>query len=263
MAESLDIEEMRATLARVSIYRKVCDGVRASSGHTLFNGVFFLGIAYFYYNAMGNKFHPILLGPLIIGTCEVLVGLLKRINPSPECVLLDSILQAGFVASIAIREFLLIQQGLALRPSTFSIVIGLWVAYDAFNTFSYYLQLRRLFVERPTSAHIAQVDDLSADVADGVPSADPTALDLPTKPHLKAKLMGDIAFLLELESNELFLCSRREIEIVRESRGGRLLGILTILREEYPPFPLDAATWTNYANWKSAGGEEPAPITIR
>lgn len=263
MAESLDIEEMRATLARVSIYRKVCEGVRASSGHTLFNGIFFLGIAYLQYNFLGNKFHPMLLGPLIIGSCEILVGLWKRIKPSPECVLLDAILQAGFVASIAIREYLFIQQGLAVRPSTFSIVIGLWVAYDAFNTFNYYLQLRRLFVERPTAEHIAQVDDLAADVADGVPASDPTALDLPTRPHLKAKLMGDIAFFLEMQSNELFLCSRREMEITRESRTGQLTGLLTILREEYPSFPLDSATWTNYANWKTAGGEEPGPITIR
>ena len=263
MADSPNVDEMRATLARVSIYRKVCEGVRASSGHTLFNGCFFLGIAYLNYNMMGNKFHFILLGPIIIGTLEILLGLWKRIKPSPECVLLDAILQAGFVLSIAIREYLMIQKGFIQQPGVFAIVIGLWVAYDAFNTFSYYLQLRRLFVERPTAAHVAYVDDLSSEIEFSVPENDPTALDIPSKPRLKAKLMGDVAFLLELESRELFLCSRRELDIERESRGGTTYGVLTILREEYPPFPLDSASWNNYANWKTAGGETPSPVTAR
>ncbi len=263
MADSPNIDEMRATLARVSIYRRVCEGVRASSGHTLFNGCFFLGIAYLNYNMMGNKFHPVLLGPIIIGTCEILVGIWKRLKPSPECVLLDAILQAGFVLSIAIREYIWMQQFGGRQPSTLSIVIGLWVAYDAYNTFTYYLQLRRLFVERPTAEHIAYVDDLSSEIEFSVPDNDPTALDIPSKPRLKAKLMGDIAFLLELEARELFLCSRRELDISRESRGGQLFGTLTILQEEYAPFPLDAATWNNYANWKAAGGETPSPVTVR
>lgn len=261
MAESLNIDEMRATLARVSIYRKVCDGVRASSGHTLFNGCFFLGIAYLNYNLLG-KFHPVLLGPIIIGCAEILVGIWKRIKPSPECVLLDAILQACFVISIAIREYIWMQQAGGRQPSTLSIVIGLWVAYDAFNTFSYYLQLRRLFVERPTSEHIAYVDDLTSEIEFAVPENDPTAIDIPTKPRLKAKLMGDVAFVLEVEGRELFLCARPEMDIARESRGGKTYGVLTILREEYPPFPIDAASWTNYANWKTAGGETPAPVTI-
>jgi hypothetical protein len=262
MAEPLDIDEMRRTLARVSIYRRVCDQVRASAGHTLFNGVFFLGIAYLNYNLIG-KFHPMLLGPILIGTGEILVGLWKRVRPSPECVLLDALLQTAFVLSIVIREYLFIQQGFKRQPSTLSVVIGLWVAYDAYNTFQYYFQLRRLFVERPTGDHIAYVDDLRADVAEGVPESDPSAVDLPTKPRLKGKLLGDVAFFLDLESGELFLCARDEMEIAREVRGGGdPNGVLTILREEYPPFPLDPATWANYAKWKTAGGDPPPPVTV-
>lgn len=255
MANSFDIDEMRATLARVSTYRKVCESVRASSGHTLFNGVLFLGIAYLNYNLIG-RFHPILLGPILIGTGEVLVGLWKRIKPSPECVLLDAILQFCFVLSIAIREILLMQQG-NRQPSTFSIVIGLWVGWDAINTFKYYLQLRRIFVERPTADHIAYVDDLSNEIENSTPFNDPTAIDIPTSPHLRGKLMGNIAFLLELNSRELFLCDRSELSIVPLDRGNdKNLVQLTILREQYPPFEIDNTSLANYTNWKTAGGVE-------
>lgn len=249
MAESLDIEEMRATLARVSIYRRVCESVRAGSGHTLFNGIFFLGITYLNYNLMGNQFHPILLGTLIVGLGEVLVGLWKRIKPNPECVLLDAILQAMFVASIAIREYIWIQQGIRAKPSTLSIVIGLWVAWDAYNTLMYYLQLRRTFTERPTREHIDYVDDLTHEIETAQPATDPTALDVPTKPALQIKMMGDIALILESSSRELFLCSRRELDLERDGDRVRL----TILREEYPPCPIDEDSWRNYTNWKSAG----------
>jgi hypothetical protein len=259
MAESLDIEEMRATLARVSIYRRVCDSVRAGAGHTLFNGFFFLGIAYLNYNFMGNKFHPFLLGPIIIGSLEIAVGLWKRFKPSPECVLMDALLQAGFVLSIVIREYVLIQDGQIARPRTFSIVIGLWVGWEAFNTFNAYMHLRRVFTERPTSEHIAYVEDLSREIETARPESDPTALDVPTKPQLQIKMMGDIALVLETSSRELFLCARRELDLTPEARGD--LVRLVILREEYPPCPIDLDSWRNYANWKTAGGE-PTP-TVR
>jgi hypothetical protein len=259
MADSPDIDEMRATLARVSIYRRVCESVRAGSGHTLFNGCFFLGIAYLHYNLLGNKFHPILLGPIIIGTLEIVVGLWKRLKPSPECVLMDALLQAGFVLSIAIREYVLVQQGQIARPHTFSIVIGLWVGWDAFNTFNAYMHLRRVFTERPTAEHIAYVDDLTREIETARPESDPTALDVPTKPHLQIKMMGDIALVLESESRELFLCARGELDLAQEAGDDRVR--LTILREEYPPCPIDDDSWRNYANWKTAGGE-PTP-TVR
>lgn len=260
MAEPLDVDEMRQTLARVSVYRKVCDTVRGGAGHTIFNGVFFLGIAALYYNLF-NGFHPLLLGPLIIGCCEVLVGIWKRLRPSPECVLLDAILQAGFVASIVIREVLWLQQFPGRKPSTFTIVFGLWWAYDAVNTFRYYLALRKAFVERPTAEHLDYVDDLTAEIAHGDAHTDPTVIDLPTKPHLKAKLLGDVAFFYDFRERELFLCGRDEVALARHVRDGEPEATLTILQHRYPPFALDATSWNNYAAWKAAGGEPPPPPT--
>ncbi len=251
MPDAIDVDEMRQTLARVSVYRKVCENVRASSGHTLFNGFFFLGIAYLSFMFRGNQFHYTLLGPLIIGTCEIILGLWKRINPSPECVLMDALLQAGFVLSIAIREFIMIQQGLIQKPNTFSILIGLWIAYDAYNTFNFYLQLRRVFVERPTSDHIAYVEDLTAEIESSNPMNDRDAIEIPTNPPLKAKLMGDIALFLELGSRELFICSRNEFELKPVDGGTSNMVRLIILREDYPPCPIDPDSWNNYSNWKS------------
>lgn len=251
MAEPLDIDDMRQTLARVSIYRQVCEQVRAGAGHTFFNGALFLGLAFVNYRMIGG-FHPILLGPIIIGSAEVLVAIWKRLRPSPECVLLDALLQVAFVLSIVGREgwfFLQFNQ----PPSAISVFIGLWVAYDAYNTFGYYLSLRRVFVERPSAEHLAYVDDLTYEVANGDPHTDPAVVDIPTKPHLKAKLLGDVAFFFDFRSRELFVCTRDEMALTRY--GGGSEGVLTILQQQFPPCPLDSATWNNYAAWRSAGGD--------
>jgi hypothetical protein len=261
MATTLDIEEMRQTLRKVSIYRQVCEQVRSGAGHTLFNGIFFLGLAVLYYNLLG-KFHFLLIGPLVIGTLEILVGLWKRIRPSPECVLFDAILQVTFVGWIVLRELLTMQNNANAKPSLMTVGIGLWIAYDAFNTFQHYLKLRRLFVERPTGEHLAYVDDLTAEVAEGNPESDPTIIEVPTRPFLKAKLLGDVAFFFDDSSRELFLCARNEMEITRLSRDGDLKYGLRILREDYPLCQLGSTSWNNYATWKSAGGQPPAPVTV-
>lgn len=257
----VDIDEMRRTLTKVSVYRKVCDSVRASSGRTLFNGVFFLGLAFLYYNMIG-KFHPLLIGPLVIGSLEILVGLWKRIKPSPECVLFDAILQAAFVGWIVIRELMTRQANPNAQPTVMTIIIGLWIAYDAFNTLMHYFQLRKIFVERPSAEHLAYVDDLKAEVAEGNPEKDPTIIEVPTRPFLKAKLLGDVAFVLGDRADDLFLCARDEMEIARITRGGEPRVELTILREAYPPCAMDSASWNNYARWKTEGGEPPPPVTV-
>ncbi|QEL18960.1 hypothetical protein [Limnoglobus roseus] len=257
MAEPLDVDEMRQTLARVSVYRQVCERVRNSSGHTIFTGLMFLGIAYLQYTARGG-FDPFVIGPLVIGGGELLVGLWKRLRPSPECVLLDGLLQAAFVGSVVIREFLRMQGKGNFNPDPISVVIVLWFSYDAFNTFSYYFALRKLFVERPSAEHLAYVDDLTDEIATGDPHTDPAVIEIPTKPRLKAKLLGDVAFFYDYRSKELFLCARDEMLITRQVRGSDdQQGVLTILHQQFPPFPLDSASWNNYANWKTAGGQPP------
>src|SRR5207248_7447687 len=85
MAEKLDVEEMRETFRRVAAYREVCNAVRRSAGHTLFNGVFFLGVTFLVFNVGGGDLFLLLYGA--IGCGEILVGLWKRVWPSAEGIL--------------------------------------------------------------------------------------------------------------------------------------------------------------------------------
>jgi hypothetical protein len=247
MAESFDIEDMRATLARVSIYRKVQESVRSTSGNTIFSGVIYLGFGYYLYSALGGL-NPFVIAIFALGAGEVLVGLLKRIAPMPECILLDALLEFAFVAYLVYRNtngFAIIPQ----KPSPFFVIIGIWATFNGIQHLRSYMQLRSIFKERPTRAHIAYVDDLTNEIEAAQPATDPTALDVPTKPPLQIKMMGDIALVLESSSRELFLCARRELDLERDGDRVRL----TILREDYPPCRIDEDSWRNYVNWKSAG----------
>ncbi len=247
MADSLDIDEMRATLARVSIYRKVQESVRNTSGNTIFGGIIYLGFGYYLHNALGGL-NPLVIAIFVLGAGEILVGLIKRVAPMPECILFDAIIEFAFVAYLVYRNtngFAVIPQ----KPSPFFVIVSLWATYNGFQHLRYYLHLRSIFTERPTREHIAYVDDLAREIELAQPASDPTALDVPTKPALQIKMMGDVALILESSSRELFLCSRRELDLERDGDRVRL----TILREEYPPCPIDEDSWRNYETWKSAG----------
>jgi ABC-type thiamin/hydroxymethylpyrimidine transport system permease subunit len=251
MANGIGVEEMRMTLARVAAYRKVCDHVRSGASSTMFTGALFLGFAYLNYSMMG-KFHPILYGQIILGVGELLVGIWKKFRPSPECVLLDGILISVYVASIVIRQYMLHQAGFAFQPV--SIMFGVWFGFNALNTFRAYGQLRNLFVERPTAEHLAYVDGLVEEIRASSPETESSALDLPTYPQLKVKLLGEIAFVVDTKSGELSLFGRDDFDIERIESSVRdkpPIGSLTIDGQELPEFTLSDANWANYTKWKN------------
>jgi hypothetical protein len=79
------------------------------------------------------------------------------------------------------RNALLVQAG--GRVDGFSVFIGLFLAWSAVGRFRAYGQLRRLFADRPTRDQLAWFDDLAAEIRRSDPESDPSALDLPTRPH--------------------------------------------------------------------------------
>ncbi len=251
MANGIGVEEMRMTLARVAAYRKVCDHVRSGASSTMFTGALFLGFAYMNYSMMG-RFHPILYGQIILGVGELLVGLWKKFRPSPECVRLDGVLISVYVVSILIRQYILHQAGFPLQ--SVSIMFAVWFSYNAFCTFRAYLQLCRLFVERPTSEHLAYVDGLVEEIRASNPETESSALDLPTYPQLKVKLLGEIAFVVDTKTGELSLFGRDDFEIERIESSVRdkpPIGTLILDGQELPEFTLSDANWANYTKWKN------------
>jgi hypothetical protein len=256
----MDIDEMRRTLARVNVYRQVREAVRESASGTLFSAVIYLAFGGFLYNAGGAVNQVIAYAFLGLGVGELLIGIWKKIAPSPECILADAIMEFAFVGYLLYR----VTGGFAGVPKNLNpitLFVGGLAIYNGINHFRHYFYLRSVFVERPTSEHIAYVENLKAEVAEGNPENDTSSIEIPTRPLFKAKLMGDVAFFLIPKSGELFLVRRDEMQIARLPRGGGTAYKLGILLEAYEPCDLDSASWDNYAAWKSAGGEPPPPIT--
>jgi hypothetical protein len=247
MADSLSIDEMQATLTRVQRYREVCEVVRKGAGNTLLNGALFLGLAYFQYTLIG-KFHIVLLPMVIFGALEILVGLWSKFKPSPECVLFDGLLMLGYCLSIVAREYIMAQmRGGQFKFNPITILIIVWFGWSAINTIRSYFQLRSYFVERPTSEHLEYVDSLKDELLTSEPSADKTAVDVPTRPPVKLKLLGPVAFVLDEVTQEMIVVEKDELAI--EKMGER--AILTIRREQFPPCELGESSWRNYSNWKA------------
>jgi hypothetical protein len=244
----MDVNEMRAVLARVAAYRGVCEAVRCGANHTLFNGLLFLGLAYIWHRQLA-QFDATLIIYIAIGLGEVLVGLWKKMWPSPEGVLVDSLLQFAWVASVAVRQFLVFQKNGQVDP-VFAI-FGVWVLIDGIRTMQAYMALRRAFVERPTREQLAQVRELARDVVDADPSVDQSALNLPVRPPLKARLLGDVALFADVRTGNLFLIDRPSLRLVRTG-GDRHPdhAVLVVGGEEWGQFPVDSATWANYVRWQ-------------
>lgn len=250
---------MRDTFARVSIYRQMCESVRSGSNGTLFSGVFMIGLGYLNYTALGA--HPIAYLLVGIGILEIGVGLLKKIRPSPECVLFDALLTLAFAGSIFLRQYLAFQAG--NKVNNISLFIGAWCLFNAYQLFSQYQALRRLFIERPSADQLAYVDDLVAEIIESDPETDPTALYLPSKPRIKAKLLDGVALLVVGPKKEFGVTATDDMELERIDNEGGPTAYLRIGEKDFGTVSLKGKNWQNYVQWKTDHGDPPPPPVAR
>ena len=121
---------------------------------------------------------------------------------------------------------------------------------------------RVLFADRPTADQIAWYDDLANEIRAADPDTDDQALDLPTRPHFKAKLLGNTAFLVPRRGNTMLLASADEMDLTRESKDhgtGSRQAVLRLYGQAFPAFNLTDASWANYLKWLASnpGGARP------
>ena len=242
---------MRARLQNVAAYRELRRGVQRSGRENVGFALLMLGLAYYTFqpNAGGVA---TLVFMLYVGLAlgEFAVGLFKLLFPTAEGVLLDALLLLLFAG------WNLGWQGLALlaggQSSTVFIFLGLYMLFGAFGRFKNYAELRKLFAERPSAEHIAWFDDLVREIQASDPHADELALDLPTRPRWKAKLLGGTAFFVATSGNTVWIAGADEFSLRREKsdRGaGRRKALLNIHGEGYPEFDLEDVSWANYTKW--------------
>ncbi|MBP3958177.1 hypothetical protein J8F10_23255 [Gemmata sp. G18] len=239
---------MRLRLQTVAAYRELRRSVQRSGRENVVFALIMFGLAYFSHTA-GAFWLAILLYSLLAAG-ELLVGLIKWAAPSAEGVLLDAIVLLLFAGwNLGWEGLIAVGGG---RPNPAFIFFGLYMLFGAFNRFKAYTNLRRLFAERPAPEHIAWFDELVHDILTSDPHADPLALDLPTTPHWRVKLLGSTAFFVANNGSAVWVAGPDDFTLVREKSdrgGGRRKALLRIYGEAYPEFTLDDASWSNYARW--------------
>jgi hypothetical protein len=239
---------MRMRLQSVAAYRALCRSVQRTGRENVVFAVLMLGIAYFTHS-VGAPW-PVVLVYAALGVGELLVGLFKWAVPSAEGLILDALVLLAFAALNFGREFVAFQAGKPI--SSVGVFFGLLMLFFAVGRLKAYGQLRSLFAERPSPEHMAWFDELVHEIRSSDPQSDELALDLPTRPHWKAKLLGGTAFFVAAGGNDVWVAGADDFTLVREKTDhgtGRRKALLRIHGEAYPEFDLTDASWANYLKW--------------
>lgn len=252
-------EETRLVMRQVSVYRKVCEQVRRRGSQSLVYGGLMFGYWYFFYmqGPLADPWGVFGLIALGLAVMELGVGLLQRLFPSAEGILLDGIVLLAFAASNGVRAFILWQA--TNRVDWVFVAFSLFWTFQATVLLRNYARLLRALPNRPTRAQLRWFAGLLADLRDADPKADPRAVTIPTDPFLTGLLLGDTAFFLD-QAGEVLIAARNRVTLEAEDsphpdRPPR--GYLTIEGAHFPPFKLSRANWENYVAWKREGGEDP------
>jgi len=246
-----DDPEMRQELQRVAAYRELCATVQRGGRHNAVFAALMLLLAVSVIQA-GNDVSGYIFGALAVA--ELLIGLWKWLAPSAEGVLLDGVVLLAFGGWNLVRNALQFQGGAPAQGQGFGVMIGLFLIWGAVGRFRAYGQLRRLFADRPTREQLAWFDDLVAEIRRSDPDSDPTALDLPTRPHWKAKLLGSTAFLVAGKGATAVVAGPWDIDLVLQGRTGRRGDrvVLLLYGQSSPAFEIDAASLDNFRAWAAA-----------
>ncbi|CAN5595042.1 hypothetical protein BH11PLA2_BH11PLA2_14860 [soil metagenome] len=240
----MDSQELRETFHRVNAYRSVTSAVRGTAGGSIFSGLFFGAIAYYFYSVT-NQISPFLIIYFVLAVLEIGVGLWKKFSPSIECVLVDALFKLAFSLSILARQYLLWQaQG---QPQMFYLFFGVWTLYDAYRAFQAYFNLRKVFVERPSASQMRYVADMIADIRRGDPDNDPSMLDFSREFDFKAQMLGELAFLVD-RGGEVHVLDKSDLLINRVNNSP--LGNVVLFNNPLQPIQLRESNWQNYCRWK-------------
>lgn len=248
---------MRQELQRVAAYRELCATVRRGGRHNAVFAALMLFVALSVIQQAGGVVTGYIFGALALA--ELLIGLWKWLAPSAEGILLDGVVLLAFGGWNIVRNVLGWQAGGGGQGQTFSLMIGLFLIWGAVGRFRAYGQLRKLFAERPTRDQLAWFDDLAAEIRRSDPDCDPTALDLPSRPAWKAKLLGSTAFLVATKGSSAVVAGPWEIDIVPQGRPGRRGDrvVMVLYGQVTPAFEIDAASLDNFRAWAAATRGEP------
>lgn len=258
MAAGFSLDDQQRILDRITAYRGVCQAVKNSATSSLVFGVIMLGLWYMGYGQRGD-YGIFSIIYLMLGLMELGVGLINRLFPSAEGVLLDGLVLIGFGIANLFRAYLIWKvMPNAGAPLVIPALFGAYWIWTGGSHIQSYAALRRAFNPRPTAEHMRWYSELLSDIRRANPQDDPNALDLPTQPPMRALLLGSSAFIVEAGTQDIALFDCSDVLITpmdQDPNTGRRLAKLTLADVSFAPFLIDADNWRNYSEWKRANGQ--------
>jgi hypothetical protein len=252
---------MRMRLQQVAAYRSLRRAVRRTGRENVFFALVMLALAHFAFGlGAGGPINLLVLVYVGLALGELAVGLFKTVFPSAEGILLDAIVLLLFAGFNLGLQALRLQAKMPI--SNVAVFLGLFMLWASLGQFRRYQQLRKLFADRPAAEHIAWFDDLVREIRTADPELDDQALDLPTRPRWKAKLLGSTAFFVAARGETVFVAGPEDFLIVRFGKDdghGKRAAQLQVHGQDYPRFDIADASWANYEKWAKANAALPPP----
>jgi hypothetical protein len=254
-------EELHQLLIHVLIYRDLCRSVQRSGRENFF---FALLMAFFAFLSQkrgpGNDFFLIVYAFFIAG--ELFIAFYKWFFPSAEGVLCDALILLAFALLNGLLAFVQFQAGLGPNP-ILAFLIGIFLL-GAWRQWQGYRQLRAVFRIRPSRAHLRWFEQFLQDIRHGDPHTDATIVELPMRPRCKAALLGQLVVVVGGNKQPLELATSEDFRLlpIEDETGDKKDWVRLLLNgQEYPPFPIDPASWDNYRRWRQSLEQESSPKT--
>jgi hypothetical protein len=250
-----DADLMRSRLQQVAAYRHLRRAVRRTGRENVFFAGIMLALAYYTFRPNAQLIFALYVG---LALAEFAVGVFKWLWPSAEGILLDALILLLFAGWNLGWQMIGQMAGRPFNPIL--LALGALMLWAAFGQFGRYRQMRKLFANRPTADQIAWFDELIYEIRTADPELDEQAIDLPTRPHWKAKLLGTTAFVVSAQGEAVWVAGPGEFEIVRETKDagtGRRKAYLRVHDQQFPPFHITDTSWANYEKWLKANTALP------
>jgi hypothetical protein len=209
-------------------------------------------------NGGGNDFFLIVYAFFIAG--EFFIAFYKWFFPSAEGVLCDALILLAFALLNGFLGYLQFLAGFGPNP-ILAFLVGVFLL-SAWRQWQSYRHLRVLFHVRPNRAQLRWFEQFLHDIRQGDPHTDPTIVDLPTRPPRKAALLGNLVVVVAKKKQPLELAHAEDFQLlpVQDESGEKQDWVRLLLNgQEYPPFPIDPASWENYRRWRQSWERDTSP----
>jgi hypothetical protein len=241
--------ELEANLRRMLAYRQLCRSVQRTGRENFFFAVIMGIFAYMsWQNGAGNPLFLTIYALFILG--ELVVAMYKWWFPAAEGLLGDALIMLAFAGLNGFIGYL--QWAVGVGPNPILAFLTALALLAAWRQWQAYRQLRVLFTIRPNRQQLRWFEQFVADIARADPHTDASILQLPDRHGRKVLLLEHLVVIVDAKRRlELADASNFQLTPVEDDTGEkRDWVVLTLYGQQYGPFAIDPASWSNYQRWR-------------